>query len=110
MPTDSIRLYNCMPEGLAPDWTRYVALRIGGCIDQDGQTEGSVALEDVEFFTVYGVFVEDGLHLVEAITDVATRSLTEALGVARELVALSGLPLEQCRFLGLSTDPGARRR
>lgn len=99
MPTDSTRLYNCMPEGVAPDWTRFVSLRIGGCIDHGGQTEGGVAIEEAEFFTVYGVFVEHGIHLVEAITDVSTRSLAEALPVARELATLSGLPLEECRFL-----------
>ena len=105
MQTKSTRLFNCMPSGLAPDWTRFVALRVGACIDHGGETEGAVAQENADFFTVYGVFVEDGLQLVEAITDVPTTSLAEALPVARELAALTGLPLEQCRFLRSQSGP-----
>lgn len=96
MQTQSERLFNCMPEGAAPDWTAYVAVMIGGCIDHNGETEGLASYQRAEFFTVYGIS-PDGE--AEAITDVQTVSLINALSVAQELSALSGLPLKVCRFL-----------
>jgi len=61
--------------------------------------------ENAEFFNVYGVVNDEGVRLVEAITDVPTRSLIDALPVAEQLASLSGLPLEECRFLFPQTGP-----
>lgn len=90
------RLFNCCTAGEEPTWSAYVALRIGGCVDHNGETEGGVTYQRAEFFTVYGVVMEGDVPMVEAITDVPTVSLINALDVARELSTLSGLTLKVC--------------
>lgn len=94
--TDQARLFNCCRDNAAPDWTAYTAIMIGGCIDHNGETEGLVSYSKAEFFTVYGINPHGE---AEAITDVPTVSLINALSVAHELAALSGLRLTVCRFL-----------
>lgn len=93
------RLFNCCTAGEEPVWSTYVALRIGGCIDHNGETEGGVTYQRAEFFTVYGVVMEGDVPMVEAITDVPTVSLINALGVAQELSDRSGLRLTVCAYL-----------
>ena len=99
MTDQAERLFNCCPHGVAPDWSQYVALQIGGCRDDDGATDGGLTYQTAEFFTVYGVVMDGDLRMVEAITDVPTVSLINALSVAQELAAISGLRLTVCPFL-----------
>ena len=95
----SQRLFNCMTNGAEPDWSQYTALRIGGCIDHNGETEGGVSYQRAEFFTVYSVVMDGGVPMVEAITDAPTVSLINALTVANELAERSGLRLTVCPYL-----------
>lgn len=89
--------FNCCPHGLAPDWSQYSQLEIGGCIDDaDEDTDGTyiVGCQDrwkAEFFSVYGR-KHDGQ--AEIITDVDTFDNAEA--VARKLGEVSGLKVEVC--------------
>lgn len=97
MDTQALRLFNCCTHGRAPDWSTFVALRLGGCIDHSGHTEGLVRADRAQFFTVYGI---DAEGMAEAITDTDTgATLEEARAVLAELVALSGLPGEECPFM-----------
>ncbi len=90
------RLFNCCTGFAEPKWSAYVALQIGGCVDHQGETEGGVTYQRAEFFTVYGVVMDGDVRMVEAITDIHTVSLINALDVARELSTLSGLTLKVC--------------
>lgn len=99
MTTEAERLFNCCTALAEPVWSQWVALRIGGCIDHNGETEGGVDYSRAEFFTVYGVVMDGDIPMVEAITDVPTVSLINALSVANELAERSGLRLTVCAFL-----------
>ncbi|WOB78474.1 hypothetical protein [Brevundimonas nasdae] len=99
MTDRAARLFNCCTDFAEPRWTSFTALRIGGCIDHNGETEGGVDYQRAEFFTVYGVVMDGDIAMVEAITDVPTVSLIKALTVAHELSDLSGLRLTVCPSL-----------
>lgn len=66
-------LFNCCAGGVAPDWSQFDALEIGGCIndadegDEETNIVGGIERDQAEFFTVYGHLKTGG---VEAITDV----------------------------------------
>ncbi len=84
-------LFNCCTDYKAPDWSKFDALELGGCIegkDEDtGETwtEGCVERQKAQFFTVYGHIPGEG---VEAITD--SKTFVECVRVANELSRLSG--------------------
>lgn len=73
-----------------PDWSRYSALEIGGCIDCDGAgtIEGGHDRNEAAFFTVYGRLTEGGC---DAITDAAT--FDQIAEIAARLGAISGLQI-----------------
>lgn len=86
-------LFNCCYQCVAPDWTLYASLSLGGCKtdpEDDGQTLGNMTLAESEFFTVYGITPEG---YAEAITDIGNgASMEEAITVMGRLSGLSGLP------------------
>lgn len=94
---DGATLYNCCTHHAAPDWSQFVRLELGGCIDHDGQTDGGVAFDEAQFFSVYGRR-DDGE--AEAITDIHGSAL-DALVVAATLTGISGLTvaLYPCGFM-----------
>lgn len=93
------RLFYCCTGHAVPDWSQFDRLEIGGCVRDsfiDGFTIGGAPASAAEFFTVYGRFkAPDGTH--DAITD--ADSALDALAVAAELSALSGLPCIVCPSL-----------
>lgn len=85
------RLFNCCTDLRAPNWSQYVCLTIGGCIndpDDPGHVLGLVPDNDAEFWTVYA---RDPDGMAEAITDCQTRAEVDA--VAFELSKISGLEI-----------------
>jgi len=101
MDRQALRLFNCQPDGRAPDWSRFLSLEIGGCIDHDGTTEGGVSADRAHFFTVYA---RDHEGMAEAITDTLPgETLADAARIGAELASLSGLPCA----LAPSLDPAA---
>ena len=84
-------LFNCCPNGQAPDWTLFDAIEIGGCINEaeegaeDTHIIGGIEREQAEFFCVYGHLIEGGC---EAITDVPT--FEGALNIATAFAAQTG--------------------
>lgn len=83
------KLYNCCTNYEPPDWSQFDGLELGGCIDDDGVTEGGADRDDAEFFTVYGHLKVGG---IEAITDCQT--FDEGRAVMDYLSDLVGLPGE----------------
>lgn len=84
-------LFNCQTDCIAPDWSRYASLMIGGTrnlSDDPDETEmtGGQSLDTAQFFTVYG---RDHDGLLDAITDCETAR--DALSVAAQLSIASGL-------------------
>lgn len=105
--TAGTRLFNCQPGAMAPDWSGFRSLFIGGCISHDGQTEGGVPMDRAEFFTVYARDLEG---LAEAITDAPEgATLKEAAEIGAELASLSGLPCELCPTLDPANHAGGSR-
>lgn len=103
-PTASARLFNCQPGAMAPDWSGFVSLFIGGCISHDGITEGGVPVDRAEFFTVYA---RDHEGLAEAITDAPEgASLKVAAELGAELATLSGLECILCPTLDPANHEG----
>lgn len=97
-------LFNCQPDGRAPDWSGFVSLFIGGCISHDGHTEGGVPMDQAQFFTVYA---RDHEGLAEAITDTDEgASLKDAAEIGAHLASLSGLPCELCPTLDPANHEG----
>ncbi|WP_294537682.1 hypothetical protein [uncultured Rhodoblastus sp.] len=85
------RLFNCCADNLAPDWSRFASLTVGGCkVDPEdpGHTLGLVCDAEAQFWTVYA---RDKDGCSEAITDCGARA--EADQVAQELYTLSGLEI-----------------
>jgi hypothetical protein len=87
-------LFNCCTDGVAPDWSLFAWLEVGGCTSETDQhtgdtwTNGGVADSAAEFWTVYGRLKEGGC---EAITDCLTR--VEAEAAAEEMREMSGLDI-----------------
>jgi hypothetical protein len=82
-------LFNCCAGGVAPNWSAYRWLVIGGCIEDKenpGHIIGGIADDEAEFWTVYGMLKGGG---TEAITDCPTRADVDC--VAERLSQLSGL-------------------
>lgn len=91
------RLFNCCPDYAAPDWRAFKSLRLGGCTQNHGYTQGLVSLDRAQFFTVYGID-RDGMG--EAITDTDIgASFEEARALCQDVASLSGLPWSECAFL-----------
>ncbi len=92
------RLFNCCTGHAETDWSRFSGLELGGCrTNPDGDfTLGGQPASRAKFFTVYGRFpAPDGT--CEAISDID--DARDALAVAAELSALSGLPCIVCPSL-----------
>lgn len=90
------RLYNNCTHCLAPDWSTFIHLEVGGCIDDPddpGHTIGGQDDADAQFWTIYGRYADGD---AEAITDCAT--LPDAIMVAHELAAISRLACESSGF------------
>lgn len=85
-------LFNCCTNGVAPDWSQYDGLELGGCrFDSDeGHVNGGLDRHEAEFFTVYGHLNEGGC---EAITDIMG-DFDAAERVGEKLAELSGLELQ----------------
>lgn len=97
-------LFNCQPGGVAPDWSAFASLFIGGCISHDGHTEGGVPMDRAQFFTVYA---RDHEGLAEAITDTDEgASLKDAAEIGARLASLSGLPCTLCPTLDPANHEG----
>jgi hypothetical protein len=82
-------LFNCCTGGVAPDWTQFKSLEIGGCRDEGGNTIGLLPDDKAEFWTIYA---RHHSGEAEAITDCKTREQAEK--VLRVLAAISGLPAQ----------------
>lgn len=85
-------LFNCLTDHIAPDWSRYASLLIGGTrnlSDDPGETQmvGAQSIDAAQFFTVYG---RDRDGLLDALTDCETAR--DVLAVGAQLAVLSGLP------------------
>ncbi|WP_339028982.1 hypothetical protein WI604_30385 [Bradyrhizobium symbiodeficiens] len=85
---DNVTLFNCYDDNVEPEWSSFIALEIGGCIDQDGITHGGISDDLAQFWTVYGRCTWGG---AEAISDCGSREL--AVAVASELSRRSNLPI-----------------
>lgn len=81
-------LYNCQPGFREPNWSHFVRLSIGGCIDRDGETTAFASAEKAEFFTIYGI---DADGFAEAISDFDSLVLAREHGAT--LAEKSSLPL-----------------
>ena len=89
---DNATLYNCCTDGVAPDWSQFDGLELGGCCmdpDHEGSVNGGYDRYEAEFFTVYAHLKEGGC---EAITD-CHGPFDGAVSTAEELARLSGLEL-----------------
>ena len=85
------RLFNCCTDNAEPNWSRFIALTIGGCQDDPddpGHTLGLCSDANAQFWTVYA---RDKDGCSEAITDCRARA--EVDQVARELSEISGLEI-----------------
>lgn len=90
------RLYNNCTHCLAPDWSTFERLEIGGCIedpDELGHIIGGQDDAEAQFWTIYGRSADGD---TEAITDCPT--LPDAVMVAHELAAVSRLACESKGF------------
>lgn len=86
-------LFNCCPGDIAPDWSQFKSLEIGGCVTEteengDTFTVGGKSDAEAEFWTVYG---RHHSGEAEAITDCKTRDAAER--AASQLRDLSRLPM-----------------
>lgn len=88
------QLYNCCTEGREPDWAKFDALELGGCVDafKDEETEDTCfesgySREEAEIFTVFAHLKEGG---AEAITDIP--KFFAGCLIMAELSRISGLP------------------
>lgn len=94
--TDS-ELFNCCTGGISPDFSRFDAIELCGCIDLNRGNEdaeqgthfaGGATRAEAHIFTLYGHVTGEG---VEAITDCATYAEAERIG--RYFAAICSLPL-----------------
>jgi hypothetical protein len=91
-PVANPLLFNCQTDCIAPDWSRYASILIGGTrnlSDDPDETQmvGAQSIGEAQFFTIYG---RDHEGLLDAITDCETAR--DVLAVGAQLAALSGLP------------------
>lgn len=93
-PFTNDQLYSCIADNREPDWTDFIHLEIGGCINAPSAPDdgifviGGLSDAEAQFWCVYGRMADGDC---EAITDCATRSLVDA--VASELSTISGLSI-----------------
>jgi len=85
-------LFNCCRDHIAPDWSQFTSLEIGGCITEtqpngDTFTIGGKPDNEAEFWTVYARHLSGE---AEAITDCTSRDAAEV--AAYRLRDLSNLP------------------
>lgn len=100
MPNEPMDLFNCRTNNEPPDWSRFCRIEIRGCRETFADDEKketwivNCADSEAEFWTVYGREHPSvsGIEIAEAITDCPTREAAEA--AAREISALSGLPVK----------------
>ncbi|WP_312119938.1 hypothetical protein [Brevundimonas diminuta] len=97
-PDDRRRLFNCQTNHQQPDWAGYRGLVLCGvCADKYGACLSCQPVDDAEFFTVYGVLATGECDAISDTVDGA--GLDDGITLARDLAALSGLPLQFCRAL-----------
>lgn len=97
-PEDRRRLFNCQTNHLQPDWTGYRGLVLCGvCADEHGSCLSCQPVEEAEFFTVYGVLATGECEAISDTDDGA--GLDDGIELAKDLAALSRLPLQFCRAL-----------
>lgn len=86
-------LFNCCRDHIAPDWSQFKSLEIGGCVTEteengDTFTVGGKSDDEAEFWTIYA---RHHSGEAEAITDCKTRDDAEC--AASQLRDLSRLPM-----------------
>ncbi|WP_027578464.1 hypothetical protein [Bradyrhizobium sp. Ai1a-2] len=86
-------LYNCCSGQIAPDWSQFKSLEIGGCVTEteengDTFTIGGKSNSEAEFWTIYA---RHHSGEAQAITDCTTRDAAEC--AASQLRDISRLPM-----------------
>lgn len=84
-------LYNCCTGNVAPDWSQFKSLYVGGCITETSGDDTWVSPEPFETADFFSVYARHHSGEAEAITDISERAKVSA--IASQLSEISGLPI-----------------